>query len=675
MIRHLIMLPRQLSSLNEMLSCWKHAGRLPRACHWTRSSSLIGGMRAAGFTTTTKGDHLLHSPSQNGSVIRNTSSLLGAKNRPYVTNISLCRSSSQCTLKDGGKVAWLPWQQPSRGFLSAVSVTGFNDYELGRQRFQLDVPEYFNFANVMDEWARREERGVRPSNPPAFWWIDAEGNELRWTFRDLELKSKKVANLLVNDCGVKPKDLVMVILPRIPEWWLFNIACLRIGAVLTPGSMQLRTRDIKDRLERSQSVCIVTSEEMAPSVDQAGEFESLKCKLLVNEKGNEQRPGWIDYRSLYERSSDQHECVQTRSDDPMTVFFTSGTTGSPKMAEHTHASYGLGHMITGKYWLDMSSTDIIWNMSDTGWAKSAYSNVFGPWYQGGCVFIDHSPKFDPLRTLQVMSDYPISVLCAPPTAYRLMIQQDMSKFNLRSLRHVLSAGEPLNPEVMEVWRKRTGGIIREGYGQTETVVVCGAFRCIQPKPGSCGKAAPGYDLAIVDEEGNELPHGEEGIIGIRVKPKRPVSLFTRYVGDPERTASVFKGDFYLTGDKARMDEEGYIWFVGRNDDIISSAGYRIGPFEVESALVEHPAVIESAAVSSPDPIRGEIVKAFVVLAESHKDRPEEELTRELQDHVKTITAPYKYPRKIEFVDSLPKTVSGKIRRVELRQREWAALST
>ncbi|XP_041473470.1 acyl-coenzyme A synthetase ACSM3, mitochondrial-like [Lytechinus variegatus] len=610
---------------------------------------------------------------QRSSMATCTSPLIFAKHYP-----SPCISRTVIgkplwkNIVDTANVIPLPWQLSSR---SAVSMTGFNDYELGRREFKIDVPEYFNFASdVMDEWARKEETGERSSNIPAFWWIDTEGNEIKWSFRDLSTKSKKVANLLEKNCNIKQHDRVMVILPRLPEWWLLNLACLRIGAVLVPGSTQLREMDIRDRLESSKAVCIITDEEISRLVDNVEkDTDGFQHKILIGDEDNmnkKDRAGWLHFQELFDAASDHHECVKSRSSDPMTVFFTSGTTAKPKMAEHTHASYGLGHIITAKYWLDLTQHDIFWNMSDTGWAKSAYSNIFAPWTQGSCVFIHHSPRFDPLQTLQVFNDYPISIFCGPPLAYNMMVQQDTTKYNLRSLRDCVSAGEFLSPEVNEAWRQVSGKFIREGYGQTETVAMIASYRCIQTKPGSCGKACPGYDIAIVDEDGNELPRGEVGIVGMKVKPVRPLGLFSQYVDDPERTKSVFRGDYYVTGDKAIQDEDGYFWLMGRNDDVITSAGYRIGPFEVESALIKHPAVAEVAAVSSPDPTRGEVVKTFVVLAEDYKSRDQAELITELQEHSKQLTAPYKYPRKIEFVDLLPKTTSGKIRRVELRQREW-----
>jgi len=375
----------------------------------------------------------------------------------------------------------------------------------------------------------------------------------------------------------------------------------------------------------------------------------------------------------------EHEAVDSRKDDIMQIFFTSGTTGKPKMVPHTHSSYGYCHSVTGKYWLDLTSQDLMWNISDTGWAKSAYSTVFGPWSQGATVFVHGMGRFTTPQVLDTLANYPISVLCAPPTLYRSLVQEDLKRWKMNSLRHCVSAGEPLNEEVIYSWEEATGLVIKEGYGQTETTLLIGTFKKMSKwvKPGSLGKVAPGYDVRIVNNMGKEVPRGEQGNIGVRCKPEMPPGLFKGYSQDAQASANCFCGDFYLTGDRGVQDEDGYFWFFSRTDDLIISSGYRIGPFEVESALIEHEAVLESAVVSSPDVERGQVVKAFIVLSDKFKDikgyeEAEKKLIDELQVHVKSTTAPYKYPRKIEFVTSLPKTISGKIRRTELRLRETKA---
>ncbi len=540
-----------------------------------------------------------------------------------------------------------------------MSQYNMMDYDKTYAEFKWEVPEYFNFArDVIDKWAQ-------DPNKLAMLWVDDEGNEVRKTFLDFSRASKRAANIL-REQGVKQGDVVVVILPRLIEWWEINLACLRLGAVISPGTTQLTAKDIKYRLETAEAVCVITDNDNAPKVDEVvGECPTVKSRIIVGEP----RQGWLSYREAVVRASDDFLTVNTRSDDNAILYFTSGTTGYPKMTVHTHASYPIGHIITGKYWLDLRPDDLHWNLSDTGWAKAAWSSFYGPWNMGATIFVHHTARFSPKKTLELLQKYPITTLCGAPTNYRMIVLEDLSQYKFPTLRHCVGAGEPLNPEVIETWKEATGLIIRDGYGQTETVLLCGNFPCIEPRFGSMGKPSPGFDVQVIDEEGNILPPNTEGDVAVRVKPQRPVGLFKEYWKNPEKTASVYRGDWYITGDRAYKDEDGYLWFVGRADDVILAAGYRIGPFEVESALLEHPAVAESAVVASPDEIRGEVVKAFVVLAPGYQ--PSDELVKELQEHVKKVTAPYKYPRKVEFVDSLPKTISGKIRRVELREREWA----
>ncbi|MBN3305145.1 ACSM3 synthetase, partial [Amia calva] len=539
----------------------------------------------------------------------------------------------------------------------------FTDYDSLRQLYNPQVPPHFNFAkDVLDKWSEKEKSGAKVQTP-ALWWVNDAGEEIKWSFEELGFHSRRTANVLLGACDLQQGDRALLILPRVPEWWLVNVACMRTGTVLIPGTSQLTAKDILHRLRASKAKCVITDESLAPLVDTvATECAFLRAKLLVSDR---RREGWVNLRELSKSVSGDHVCVQTRSDDPMTIFFTSGTTGAPKMTEHSHSSFGIGLAVNGRFWLDLTPEDVLWNTSDTGWAKSAWSSVFSPWIQGACVFVHHMPRFNPQTVLQTLSQYPISTFCTAPTAYRLLVQEDLSRHRFQSLQHCLCAGEPINPEVMEQWKGQTGLDIYEGYGQTETVLIAGTFKGMKIKPGSFGKPSPAYDVQVVDEAGSVLPRGTEGNIAIRVKPHKPFALFSGYTDAPERTAQCFTGDFYLTGDRAVMDEEGYLWFVGRADDVILSAGYRIGPFEVENALIEHAAVAESAVVSSPDPVRGEVVKAFVALTPAYQSHDRTALAAELQAHVKQLTAPYKYPRKIEFVEQLPKTVSGKIRRIEL----------
>ncbi|XP_053132362.1 acyl-coenzyme A synthetase ACSM4, mitochondrial-like isoform X2 [Hemicordylus capensis] len=554
--------------------------------------------------------------------------------------------------------------------IRASASVDLSNYE-AINRCEKDVPEYFNFASdVLDKWSVVEKEGNRPPNP-ALWWINGKGNEVRWSFEELGFLSRKAANVLQDACGLQKGDRAMVILPRIPEWWLLNIACIRTGVVFIPGTPQLTAKDILYRLQASKAKCMIANDILAPVVDSiSASCSSLKTKLLISEG---RRDGWLDFKELFEVASSNHKCIRTKSNEPMTIFFTSGTTGSPKMVEHTQSSLSLGMALTGRCWLDFRPSDIMWNMSDTGWIKAALGSVFAPWLRGISVFIHSMPQFESQEMLKTLSRYPITTLCSAPTVYRMLVQLDLTRYRFKSLRHCLTGGEPLNSEVLEQWKSQTGLDIYEGYGQTEVGMISQNEKGKPIKPGSMGRPASPYDVQIIDEFCNILPHGKEGDIAIRIQPKPPFCFFSRYVDDPKKTAAAFRGDFYITGDRGLMDQDGYLWFVGRSDDVIISSGYRIGPFEVESALIEHPAVVESAVVSSPDLVRGEVVKAFVVLSPSFMAYNPEKLTLELQDHVKKVTAPYKYPRKMEFVQQLPKTVSGKIRRNELRKKEWGQL--
>ena len=536
------------------------------------------------------------------------------------------------------------------------------DYETAYQNDRLEVPEYFNFGfDVVDKWADDRTKLALIS-------VDSSGENVQHhTFWDLKILSNKFANAL-RDRGIRKGDRVFIMLPRIPEWYVAMLGLMKLGALPMPGTTLLTPKDIEYRINTAEAVMAITDEDNAAKVDEAaGACQTLKHLLMV--KGYKR--GWLSYNREMERASSVLENVEpTRSDDPLLIYFTSGTVGYPKMVLHTQASCAIGHVISAKYWHDLKDTDLMWTLSDTGWAKAAYGKLFGQWTLGAAVMQhDARGRFDAQLTLSLLEKHGVTGFCAPPTAYRMMVLEDLTKYNMDNLRHCTGAGEPLNPEVMKQWEDGTGLVIYDGYGQTETVLLVGNFRCNEVRPGSMGKPSPGFTIAVVDEQGNETPTGEEGQIAVKIKPDRPVGLFQEYWRDSEAMERSFLGDWYLTGDKAYKDEDGYFWFVGRADDVIISAGYRIGPFEVESALIEHPAVAESAVVASPDPVRGDIVKAFVILAPDYV--PSDELVVSLQEHVRSTTAPYKYPRAVEFVTELPKTVSGKIRRVELREGELA----
>ena len=392
----------------------------------------------------------------------------------------------------------------------------------------------------------------------------------------------------------------------------------------------------------------------------------MKTKVLVGGS----REGWLDFDSGLESASNVfHKPVGesgTSNDDISLLYFTSGTTGYPKMVQHNF-TYPLGHILTAKYWQNVIDGGLHLTIADTGWAKAMWGKIYGQWISGSAIFVYDYERFNPQKMLETIEKFKITTFCAPPTIYRFLIQEDISKYNLDSLKYCVVAGEPLNPEVYHQFYNATGIKLMEGYGQTELTITVATFPWMKPKPGSMGKPAPGYDVDIIDEEGNSCGIGEEGQIIIRTDKRKPVGMFDGYYRDEEKTAEVWKDGIYYTGDMAWRDEDGYYWFVGRADDVIKSSGYKIGPFEVESALIEHPAVLECAITAVPDEIRGQVVKATVVLAKGYK--ASDDLKKELQDHVKRVTAPYKYPRIIDFVDELPKTISGKIRRVEIREQD------
>jgi len=532
------------------------------------------------------------------------------------------------------------------------------DYQKEFASFSWPRPTHYNFANdVIDVWAADETK-------LAMVWVDDDGNSESRTFSDISKASKKLCNVMTS-AGVQRGDTIVLILGRKIAWWEILTASIRMGTVISPGTTQLSTKDIAYRINTAQASCVITDADNASKVDQIqSECDTLKTKILVDGDLDT----WVDYSTEMSSASDHFDSVNTAADDEALCYFTSGTTGYPKMTMHTH-NYAIGHQNTGKYWLNLNSEDLHWNISDTGWAKAAWSSYFGPWNCGAAVFVHDSKGFSASDTLNMFSKHPITTVCGAPTIYRLLVLEDLDTVDFGSLRHSVGAGEPLNPEVIDVWKNATGLTIRDGYGQTESTILCGNFIGIEPRFGSMGKPTPGIDLTVIDEQGNVLPANQEGDIAVRVHPQKPPGLFKEYKNEPEKTAKSFRGEWYLTNDRAYVDDDGYFWFVGRDDDVILSSGYRIGPFEVESALLEHDAVIESAVVSSPDKKRGELVKAFIILASGYE--PSDTLIEELQNYVKKVTAPYKYPRKIEFVTTLPKTVSGKIRRVELREAEWA----
>ncbi len=530
--------------------------------------------------------------------------------------------------------------------------------------FQWNVPAAFNFGyDAIDVYAADRSR-------LALVYVRDDGTSERHTFWDFAQRSNRFANALAG-LGVGRGDPVLLMLPRTPEWQVAYIACLKLGALVIPSTSSLRAKDIRYRLNHSGARAVITARANVDEVESVlADCPGVRVKVAVAQDTGNVAPGkskdgapagWTDFHAAEQAGSRALTRVPTRADEPAICFYTSGTTKEPKAVLHSHA-YTFAHSYTGLYWLDLRRTDLHWTTSDTGWAKAAWGVLFGPWNHGVPILM-YGGRFDPEREMQLLEEYEVSVFCAPPTEYRLLVKQDLARWKLPRLRHCVGAGEPLNPEVIETWKKAYGLVVHDGYGQTETIPLVANLPGMPIRPGSMGQPFPGHEVAIIDEAGKRLPPGETGDVALH---GRPPSLFLEYWKNPEENAACWRGDWYVTGDRASADEDGYFWFVGRADDVIISAGYRIGPFEVESALLEHPAVLESAVVGAPDPVRGQIVKAYVVLRAGAV--ASETLAREIQEHVKRVTAPYKYPRQVEFIAELPKTVSGKIRRVELRQR-------
>jgi len=531
-------------------------------------------------------------------------------------------------------------------------------YEVDRESFRLDVPEDFNFG--FDVIGAR----AREANKTAYIYVDRSGTTIEHhSFDDLDRRSNRFARVLLG-MEVAPGDHALVMIPRLPAWYEVLVGCMKAGVVAMPATIQLTPKDIAYRINKSRARIVIVTADHASKVDDIrAECPSLEHAIIVGGEAKD----WVAYEAACQDASDRLERGEVASNlatDPMLVYFTSGTTSLPKMVPRDHA-YALAHVITGHYWMDLSERDIHWTLSDTGWAKAAWGMLFPQWLVGATVVLyDGDPHFDAHAHLSLIEKLGVTTFCAPPTVYRLFAQSDLAAYNLDSIRHSLSAGEPLNPEVIRVWEQATGTQPHDGYGQTETINIVANYPGVPIRPGSMGKPVPGLDVDIVDEEGNRLGDEQPGHIAVRVTDPYPPGLFRGYFEEPQANEKCFRNGWYYTGDTATRDGDGYIWFVGRADDIITSAGYRISPFEVESALQEHPAVAESAVIGKPDDLRGEIVKAFVILAPGHE--ASEELREEIQTFVKNLTAPYKYPREVEFRDSLPKTISGKIRRTELR---------
>lgn len=545
-------------------------------------------------------------------------------------------------------------------FLTQTHFTSEEDY---RKNLHFNIPENFNFAyDVMDVWA--EER----PDKVALIWTNDEGEEKIFTFADIKRESDQTAAYFAS-LGIGHGDMVMIILKRRYEWWLTMLALHKLGAIAIPATHMLTKHDIVYRNNRAsvRAIVCVGEEYVLTQVSEAMS-ESPTVHTLIS-VGPKVPDGFHDWHKEWQSAPAfvRPNHVNT-NDDTMLMYFTSGTSGEPKMVAHDFL-YALGHLTTGVFWHNLSEDSIHLTVADTGWGKAVWGKFYGQWFAGAAVFVFDHEKFTAEKILRKIEQYHITSFCAPPTVYRFMIREDFSQYDLSSLRYCCTAGEALNAAVYDKFYELTGIRLMEGFGQTETCMTLGTMPWMTPKPGSMGKPNAQYDIDLLKPDGTPCEDGEKGQIVVRVGDVKPLGLFKGYYRDDKLTRQAWHDGIYYTGDMAWRDEDGYYWFVGRIDDVIKSSGYRIGPFEVESALMTHPAVVECAITGVPDDIRGMVVKATVVLGKEWKDKAGDELVKELQNHVKHETAPYKYPRIIEFVDELPKTISGKIRRVEIREKD------
>lgn len=551
-------------------------------------------------------------------------------------------------------------------FLTQTKFTSEDDYA---KHLHFIVPENFNFAyDVMDAWAEEKPDKV------ALLWTSERGEEVSTTFREFKEQTDRTAAYFMQ-LGIKHGDKVMLILKRHYQWWLSMMALCKVGAIAIPATHMLTVHDIVYRNQSASVKYIICAndeyitEQIAKAMPDSPTVKALVAVNALSELDKPIPEGFHDWRKEWAEAPAfvRPDNVNT-NEDTMLMYFTSGTSGEPKMVAHDFL-YALGHLTTGVYWHNLHANSLHLTVADTGWGKAVWGKLYGQWFAGATVFVYDHEKFTAEKIMRQMEKYHITSFCAPPTIYRFMIREDFSKYDLSGLEWCTTAGEAMNPSVANRFKELTGVTIYEGFGQTETTMTLGTFPWVKPKPGSMGKPNPQYDVQLLRQDGTECEDGEKGEICIRIGDKKPLGLFKGYYRDEERTKETWHDGIYHTGDMAWRDEEGYYWFVGRTDDVIKSSGYRIGPFEVENALMTHPAVVECAITGVPDPIRGMIVKATVVLAPEYKAKAGDELIKELQNHVKHETAPYKYPRLIEFVNELPKTISGKIRRVEIREKD------
>jgi len=544
-----------------------------------------------------------------------------------------------------------------------LTQTEFADFEDFTANYKLQVPEQFNFGyDIVDAWAEKEP------DKPALLWTNDKGECRHFSFADIKAYSDRTASYF-QSLGIGKGDIVMAVLKRRYEFWFTIIALHKLGAVIIPATHLLTKKDIVYRTNAAdiKAIVAVGEEPVITHINDAMP-ESPTVKSLIS-VGPIVPEGWHDFHQGIDNAQPFVKVDDAnQNSDPLIISFTSGTTGNPKMVMLDHV-YPLAHIITAKYWHNLHENSLHLTIADTGWLKAVWGKLYGQWIVGACVFVYDHDKFTPAAMLEMIQKYRITSLCAPPTVFRFLIREDISSYDLSSLEYCTIAGEALNPAVYEQFLKLTGVKLMEGYGQSETTLTIFTSPWTQPKPGSMGLPNPHYDIDLLTPEGRSAEAGEQGQIVIRTDRAYPVGLFKGYYRNAALTREAWHDNIYYTGDVAWRDEDGYFWFVGRADDVIKSSGYRIGPFEVESALMTHPAVVECAITGVPDEIRGQVVKATIILAKEYKDKADHELIRQIQEHVKQVTAPYKYPRIVEFVDELPKTISGKIRRTEIREKD------
>ena len=544
-----------------------------------------------------------------------------------------------------------------------VKQTKFTSQEDFIKNFKIEVPENFNFGyDIVDAWAAEQPE------KKAILWTNDQGAEHQYTYAELKEKTDATASYF-QSLGIGHGDMVMLILKRRIEFWFSIIALHKLGAVVIPATHLLTKKDIIYRCNAADIKMIVCAGEDVITDHIIEAMPGCPTLQHVVSIGPGMPEGFKDFQEGIAQATpfEKPEYPNT-NDDTSLMYFTSGTTGEPKMVAHDF-TYPLGHITTGSFWHNLHENSLHLTIADTGWGKAVWGKLYGQMIAGANIFVYDHEKFTPADILQKIQDCKITSLCAPPTIYRFLIKEDISKYDLSSLEYCTTAGEALNYSVYETFLKVTGIRLMEGFGQTETTMTLGTFPWMEPKPGSMGVPNPQYEIDLLTNDGRSAEDGEQGQIVVRTHNGKPLGLFKEYYRDAERTEDAWHDDTYFTGDVAWRDEDGYYWFVGRADDVIKSSGYRIGPFEVESALMTHPAVVECAITGVPDEIRGQVVKATIILSKDYKGKEGPELIKELQNHVKKVTAPYKYPRVIEFVDELPKTISGKIRRVEIRAKD------